>query len=170
MPSCQYSSRPQQELSGKPGLLLVAAAPPRAALTTSNDNSGSQKRAYHYDWAANIKAAKDRLRDANVTELPMSEVGRVVEGGRVKKIYNVDKSSAAQYFIAYDDSEVYARVPQLFMKDTLIYQLAALHVGALNNCSHPDDLELEMDWQRMKDGWAIHVHPKAGTGAKKARS
>ncbi|KAK8862845.1 hypothetical protein PGQ11_009080 [Apiospora arundinis] len=187
------SSRTQQELNEKPSLLFVAAAPPRSTSTINQppsvfnsenknsksplvpagagnqDGSGSKKRAYAYDWIANIKAAKHRLSCAELEDLDMSDVGRVVEGGRTTNLYNVNKHGA-QYFISYDESQVYARVPHLYMKDTLICQAAALHISKLHGCSHPDDIELETNWQKLKDdSWVIHIHPKGGS-AKKARS
>ncbi|KAK6825609.1 hypothetical protein PG987_013103 [Apiospora arundinis] len=192
----QSVSRIQKELNEKPGLLLVAAAPARpssainyppsvlgheeknnnsplllvGAAKHNQEGSGSHKRAHAYDWAANVKAAKHRLSCAEVEDLAMSEVGLIVEGGRTTNIYNIDKRGTQQ-FIAYDGSHVYARVPHLYMKDTLIEQAAALHLGRLHGCTHPDDLELDTNWQQLKDGsWAIHVHPKDGSSAKKARS
>ncbi|KAK8025242.1 hypothetical protein PG990_003065 [Apiospora arundinis] len=195
MPSLnQYSSRSQKELNEKPGLLVAVAATPRTSFTINrppsvlkhenknsnpplvsvgagnHEGSGSKKRAYAYDWAANIKAAKYRLSCAELEELDMSEVGRVVEGGRTTNLYNVNKHGA-QHFISYDDSQVYARVPHLYMKDTLICQAAALYISKLHGCSHPDDIELDTNWQKLKDdSWAIHIHPKGGPSAKKARS
>ncbi|KAK8862844.1 hypothetical protein PGQ11_009079 [Apiospora arundinis] len=180
-------SRRQQELNEKPGLLLVAAALSRTSSTTNrvqsptglnhvksesseHDGPSSHKRPYPYDWATNVKASNARLSLDGIKELPMSQVGRIIEGGRTTSLYNIDKYGT-QHFLSYDGSDVYARIPRLYMKDTVGYQSAALHIGKLHHCEHPADIELDMHWNEMKDGsWAVHVHPKAGSGPKKARS
>ncbi|KAK8107014.1 uncharacterized protein PG998_009027 [Apiospora kogelbergensis] len=157
----------QEERAANPLYLLVPAA-------KYDQEGGDEHQAsacnHVYDWIRNIKVANDRIVSAGMAVLPMDKVGRVVEGGRTTSVYNMDKHGT-KYFVSYSGRDVFARVPELFMKDTHVYQLAALYVSMMNNCSHPDKIDLETSWHGMKDGsWAIHIHPKPGYSANKTRS
>lgn len=144
--------------------------PSLALASNNNQEPGTHERAQTYDWDRNVKAANARLKSAGLEHLPIDKVGRVVEGRKTISIYNVDKNGV-QYFITYDGPNVYARIPQLYMKDSLIYQLAALYIGMMNNIAHPEDVNLETQYHGMKDGGiAIHIYPKASAIAKKALS
>ncbi|KAK6825611.1 hypothetical protein PG987_013105 [Apiospora arundinis] len=131
--------------------------------------STATKRACSYDWRRNLRAVLARAAAAEIEEIPTSEVGRVVEGKKITNLYNVDEDGAT-YFFAYDGNDVLARVPELYIKETIIVELATLYLGLKNNCAHPDDIELQTNWQRTKGGdWVIHVHPKSGSNTKRAR-
>ncbi|KAK7980199.1 POT family protein [Apiospora arundinis] len=162
-------------LFNNPPLLLVAPAKYDRPLSSTKPgyqdsvNPASVKRAHQYDWARNLKAALTRANDAEIEEILPVEVGRVVEGNKITSLYNLDRHGS-QHFVAFDGNDVLARVPQIWMKDTIVVELAALHIGLENLRSHPDDTELETHFQQIKGGdWAIHVYPKGGSNAKKAR-
>ncbi|KAK8107011.1 uncharacterized protein PG998_009024 [Apiospora kogelbergensis] len=174
--SGQRSNRTEQEkMNNNPLHLLMSSGQSvvhNTGMYESNDSQGSDtdERSQAYDWEHNVKAANTWLQSVGVEYLPIDKVGRVVEGRKTVSIYNVDKKGA-KYFISYDGSDVYARIPELYMKDTLIYQLAALYISMMNNISHPEDADLETKCQAMKDGgFAIHIHPKAGSIAKRPHS
>ncbi|KAK8040077.1 hypothetical protein PG993_008488 [Apiospora rasikravindrae] len=151
--------------------------PNRPVVGTRNSTATDQathKRTYEYGWASATKTAKARAERAGIVELLNSEVGRVVEGGRITGLYHLDKYAAEKHFIAYDGFDVVACIPELFMLETVIRDIAQLHIGRLNNSSYPDDIKLEKNWQKLKgsldgSGWAVHIHPQAGSNVKRVR-
>ncbi|KAK7980200.1 CAZyme family CE10 [Apiospora arundinis] len=125
----------------------------------------SKKRSNRHDWPHRFATARERAENSNIVELPVSEVGRVLEGGRVTGLYNLDKKGS-KHFIAYDGDHVYACVPHLYQMDIIILDLASLHIANGDHFASPEDIEVEKNWQKMTGslagtGWAIHIHPKA---------
>ncbi|KAK6844698.1 hypothetical protein PG995_014808 [Apiospora arundinis] len=134
----------------------------------------SKKRSNHHGWPHRFATARERADNANIVELPASEVGRVLEGGRVTSLYNRDKKGS-KHFIAYDGDHVYACVPYLYQMDIIILDLASLHIANRDHFVSPEDIEVEKSWQKMTGslagtGWAINIHPKADFPVKEDRA
>ncbi|KAK6825607.1 hypothetical protein PG987_013101 [Apiospora arundinis] len=132
-------------------------------------HSDTHQGASSYDWAGNLEDAKERAVRRKIVKLPADEVGRLVIGGQVRSLWNENRLGA-RYFISYDGIDVLARVPVLLMMDTVIHKLAALHIGRLYQSSHPDDIELQLNWYTAPDntseGFAIHIHPRSKSNLK----
>ncbi|KAK6825610.1 hypothetical protein PG987_013104 [Apiospora arundinis] len=142
--------------------------------TEKSNRPVSKKRSNRHDWPHRFATARERAENANILELPASEVGRVLEGGRVTGLYNLDKNGS-KHFVAYDSDHVYACVPYLYQMDNVILKLASLHIANRDHFASPEDIEVEKNWQKMTGSlagtdWAIHIHPKASFPVKEDRA
>lgn len=98
-----------------------------------------------------------------------------MEDGKLTGLSDVN-SFGARYFVAYDGFDVLARVQDGGLINTVIGELASLHIGQKAESSHPDEIDLEINAEIVKDnegvfeGWAVLIRPEVSHGKKRKSS
>ncbi|KAK8862842.1 hypothetical protein PGQ11_009077 [Apiospora arundinis] len=121
-----------------------------------------------YDWDANMCEFKQQARHEGLEELPASQVGRVIEEGKLTGLFDVGHIMyGAREFVVYDGFDVLARVEDVTLINLVLCDLATHHVGRLGaDIEHPSDVELVVKKEMMQDseeriiGWAVLIQPK----------
>ncbi|KAK8025244.1 hypothetical protein PG990_003067 [Apiospora arundinis] len=121
-----------------------------------------------YDWDVNMREFKQKAHHEGFVELPASQVGRVIEEGKLIGLFDLGHIMyGAREFIVYDGFDVLARVEDVSLINLILHDLATHHVGRLGaNIEHPDDVELIAKREMMQDseeqiiGWAVLIQPK----------
>ncbi|KAK6825606.1 hypothetical protein PG987_013100 [Apiospora arundinis] len=121
-----------------------------------------------YDWDANMREFKQQARHEGLVELPASQVGRVIEGGKLTGLFDLGHIMyGARKFVVYDGFDVLARVEDVTLINLVLCDLATHHVGRLGaDIEHPNDVELVVKKEMMQDseeriiGWAVLIQPK----------
>ncbi|KAK7949286.1 uncharacterized protein PG986_010172 [Apiospora aurea] len=125
-----------------------------------------------YDWDSAVLDANKKARDEGIVKLPASRVGRVMQDGKLTKLYDTHHYGTRD-FIAYDGYDVLASVQDSELIDIVLTELAALHIGQKAGSDHPDEIELVVKSEIMKDeegtfeGWAILIQPEVTPGKKR---
>ncbi|KAK6844703.1 hypothetical protein PG995_014813 [Apiospora arundinis] len=117
-----------------------------------------------YDWEHALRTATKAMHEEGIRELPPSRVRRVMLEDKLIHLFDVNPYGVRD-FITYDGYDVLACVQDPALIYDVLYQLASLHVGKLAGSDHPDDIDLDVQAERMKAsegksrGWAILMRP-----------
>ncbi|KAK7978649.1 hypothetical protein PG988_006139 [Apiospora saccharicola] len=117
-----------------------------------------------YDWENAACTANEKARSAGITELPASRVARVMEDGKIVRLFDTNPDRKRD-FIAYDGFDVLACTQEPSFIHGILYELASLHIGKKAGSEHPDEVDLVTMSRMMKDskgsfcGWAVLVQP-----------
>ncbi|KAK8862840.1 hypothetical protein PGQ11_009075 [Apiospora arundinis] len=113
-----------------------------------------------YSWDDDLRAFNIKAHRLGLVELPVSQVGRIMEGGDLTDIFHTDPVRTAKNFLIYDGLEILARVADYQMQ-CLVYDYAANFIGSRLNWSHPRDHDLVVSSIQMKgrlgDGYAVKI-------------
>ncbi|KAK7980204.1 hypothetical protein PG989_012661 [Apiospora arundinis] len=117
-----------------------------------------------YDWEHALRTATKAMHEEGIRELPPSRVRRVMLEDKLIHLFDVNPYGVRD-FITYDGYDVLACVQDPALIYDVLYELASLHVGKLAGSDHPDDIDLDVQAERMKAsegksrGWAILMRP-----------
>lgn len=128
-----------------------------------------------YDWAGNLEISEEEAEADGIVELPVLDVGNVIEGGKINANVHSLPLRTRKNFIIYNGTDVVACVEDRLKSYGIVHKLAKLHIGRVQHSLSPDHVGLDVEYKnitraRDEQCWVIYFHPKADSSAKRVKA